>query len=216
MPFSIEPDADVDPAPANLKHHIYAQVRDQFGNDVDFGAEVPFEIYRAGTLVLTAPWIDPLAIGAPHRFSSNAGATSGDSDDVIACIIGADQSAPLDVRFCLDDAEDPVEGRHITQLTVGWTDPVMATEAPDQDVVRGEVIEIDAATNTVWVQPTTPDDANVRYRFDDAEEANFVIGDETNAATAVFECAVEASIADERNRHRTANAVPRSGTPTTS
>jgi hypothetical protein len=62
-----------------------------------------------------------------------------------------------------------------------------------------------------WLQPFGPsDDAHQVYELDYADDGLFLLieyrvwgrvegVDETNVETAVFECAVEASIADERN-----------------
>lgn len=99
-------------------------------------------------------------------------ARQGDTDRVVACVVSAADRTEFDAPSCLDvDDRQPIEDRRVTELTVGWGELAVASTAPDEGGF--DVFGYDVA-------------------------ANLQVGEETNVATEVFECAVESSIADER------------------
>jgi hypothetical protein len=112
------------------------------------------------------------------------------------------------VPFCLGgDDLDPVENRRVTQLTFTWGEPAVATTAPDEGFFFGMARSIAADDNLLGYQTLPTPDAPVDVPlgeyllFTYVDEANFQVNGATNVATAVFECAVQASIEDERNDH---------------
>ena len=199
--FEIDVDMSADPAPANLNQRIAGQVNDQFDLGY-FSAEVRFEVYRDDQLVLTASRTSGL--GGDVEFSYNADADEGDTDRVVSCIVDADEQASDGVPFCLggDDLE-PVDGRRVTELTFDWGELAVASAAAAEGEFVGMALRIDPDNTLLDYQTLPTPDAPLGdfLFFDYVGEANFQVNGETNVATAVFECAVQASIADERNTH---------------
>jgi hypothetical protein len=202
--FEIDVAPAADQVPANLNQRIAGTVDDQFGRGY-FSAEVRFEVYRDGALVLSGSQISGL--GGDVEFRYNAGAEQGDTDVVVACIVDAGISPGDDESFCLDDGE-PADGTRATELTFTWGEPAVASTAPD-DVGQffGMALSIDADDNVLGYQtlpsPPIPAEAPVGefLIFDYVSEANFIVNGRENLPEAEFECAVRVSIEDERNSH---------------
>lgn len=204
VPFDIDVEAVADPGPANLNQRITGVVEDQFATGY-FSAEIRFEVYRDGVLVLSSNLTSGL--GGDIEFRYNADASEGDTDRVVACVVSPADRTEIDAPYCLDDDLDPIEDRRATSLTVGWGELAVASTAPAEGEFFGMALNIDPDDNLLGYQtlptPDAPTDVPLSefYIFEYDDTANFQVADETNVATEVFECAVEASIADERNPH---------------
>ena len=205
VPFQIDMEVADDPAPSNLNQRVTGLLEDQYAMGY-FSAEVRFEVVRDGALVLTAHRTSGL--GGDLEFRYNAGAEEGDSDRVAACVVPADAQPQQDVPFCLEGENlDPVEDRRATDLSFDWGAPATSSPAPDEGEFFGMALDIDPAQGVLWYQTLPTPDAPVDVplgeylTFDYVEEANFQVAEETNVAVEVFECAIELSIADERNPH---------------
>lgn len=202
--FEIAVDPAAEQPPYNLNQRIAGTVDDQFARGY-FSAEVRFEVYRDGALVLTSSQTSGL--GGDVEFRYNADADEGDSDEVVACIVEADETASADVPFCLDADRQPVEGRRVTELSFTWGAAAVADTAPDEGQFYGMAINLDRDDNVLGYQtlpaPPIPEDAPIGefLIFEYVNEANFIVNGETNVPEAEFECALQASIADERNGH---------------
>jgi hypothetical protein len=190
--------------PHNLNQRIAGTVDDQFARGF-FSAEVRFEVYRDGALILTSSQTSGL--GGDVEFRYNAGADEGDADEVVACIVEPDATPNDDVPFCLDADGEPVEGRRVTELSFTWGEAAVADAAPEEGQFFGMAIDIDTDDNVLGYQtlpsPPIPSDAPIGdfLIFEYVTEANFIVNGETNVPEAAFECAVQASIDDERNGH---------------
>lgn len=205
VPFDIDVVPAASEAPANLNQRITGVVRDQFATGY-FSAEIRFEVYRDDALVLTSNLTSGL--GGDIEFRYNAAADQGDTDRVVACVVSPADRTEIDVPYCLDvDDLEPIEDRRVTELTVRWGDLAVASTAPDEGEFFGMALDINPDDDVLGYQslptPDAPSDVPLGefYVFEYDDAANFQVGGETNVATEVFECAVELSIADERNPH---------------
>jgi hypothetical protein len=202
--FEIAVAPAADQPPNNLNQRVAGTVDDQFGRGY-FSAEVRFEVYREGALVLTSNQTSGL--GGDVEFRYNAGADEAVTDEVVACIVDADETTSDDVPFCRDADGEPVEGRRVTELSFTWGALAVADPAPDEGRFFGMAIDVDADDNVLGYQtlpsPPIPADAPIGdfLVFEYVTEANFIVNGETNVPEAAFECAVQASIEDERNGH---------------
>jgi hypothetical protein len=206
LPVAFE--IDVEPAaqqpPANLNQRIAGTVDDQFDRGY-FSAEVRFEVYRDGALMLTSSQTSGL--GGDVEFRYNAGAAEAETDEVVACIVEAGETPGDDTPFCLAADGEPVEGRRVTELTFTWGELAVASTAPDEGQFFGMALDIDADDDVLGFQtlpaPPIPADAPIGdfLIFEYVTEANFIVNGETNVPATEFECAVQLSIDDERNAH---------------
>lgn len=190
--------------PSNLNQRIAGTVDDQFDRGY-FGAEVRFEVYRDGALVLTSSQTSGLGGDIDLRY--NADADTADTDRVVACVVDADESTSDDVPFCLGADLEPVEGRRVTEVTFTWGELAVADAAPDEGQFFGMAINLNADDDILGYQtlPSPPITADAPIGdfliFGYVSDANFIVNGRTNVPEAEFECAVQASIDDERNDH---------------
>lgn len=202
--FDIAIGPSAEQVPYNLNQRIAGTVDDQFGRGY-FSAEVRFEVYRDGDLVLTSNTTSGLGGDVDLRY--NAGAAEGDTDEVVACIVDADETTSDEVPFCLDTDLEPIEDRRATRVTFAWDEPAVASTTPDQGRFFGMAINLNADDNILGYQtlpePPLPADAPIGdFLFVEyVNEANFIVNGRTNVTEAEFECAVQTSIDDERNGH---------------
>jgi hypothetical protein len=193
VPEELVLDSERDVAPANLNHRINAEVLDQFG-DGYYAATIRYEVYRDDALVLTAERISQA--GGDATLSYNVGATEADTDQVVACLLGVDDSPPEDAPFCTEADE----GRIVAELNVGWSEPQEPEDGWPDSEFRGEVIDIDLSSETLFVQTITQVDAPggfyaIDYSDDVATVVTLVVNDE-EVDRSTFECAVQRTVDD--------------------
>lgn len=204
VPFEISVAPAAEQPPNNLNQRIAGTLDDQFDRG-HFSAEVRFEVYRDGALVLTSSQTSGLGGDIDLRY--NAGADEAVTDTVVACVVGADETTSSDVPFCLDEDGEPVDGRRVTELAFTWGELAVADLAPDEGQFYGMAIDLNADDNVLGYQtlpgPPIPADAPIGdfLIFEYVTAANFIVNGRTNISETAFECAVQASIDDERNDH---------------
>ncbi len=202
--FEIAVSPASDQPPSNLNQRIVGTFVDQFDRGY-FSADVRFEVYRDGALVLTSEQTSGLGGDIDVRY--NAGASEAITDEVAAGIVEADETTSDEVPFCLDSDLEPVEGRRVTRLAFTWDELAVASSAPDDGQFFGMAIDLDGDDNVLGFQtlpsPPIPSDAPIGdfLVIEYVDDANFIVNGDTNVPEAQFECAVQASIDDERNGH---------------
>jgi N-acetylneuraminic acid mutarotase len=197
----------VDEAPANLNHRIAATVTDDTGAG-DAGVPVRFEVYRDEELVLTVD--RETEADGEVLFSYNAGARPGDTDLVVACVVGDEVGEGEDVSHCAEEADrngdppslEPVQDPPADGVTVGWGEQRPADHDPAGSEFFGEAIAIDPAEQALEVQllPQDPD-LGAFVAFDYTDEADYELAGEP-VSMEVFACAIERTVEDDAAEQR--------------